>query len=145
MEDYRYTITALADLLIVGVLEHPKCMTRPQGPRTTLQKLQCRLDQRGRGCWFHQVNWAAISADMVRLLKGDEMRSWAPSAQRVQILNHLTADGHRPRDVYAAHTLLNPAIGIWADREGYTNGRHRVRAMQEAGVPLTVTLADAIR
>jgi hypothetical protein len=109
--------------------------------RRLLRQIAPRTTQAGC-CWYHGGDWRVVSQLAVRLLS--EARRAAVDDREFYhwAMDHPAVLGLSDWQTRALASLLSPGIAIDADRRGYGNGNHRVRAMLDAGVRRTVVTSS---
>jgi hypothetical protein len=123
-------------------LEKPPCMLPPiSWPRRMVRQLIPRRQLRDC-CMYHATDWHSVSRATIRIARQAARRSVA-SEEWEDRLMELTAKLPEP-EREAAQSLLWPGAGIDIGRLAgqrqfsYADGRHRARAMMDAGVRRTV-------
>lgn len=132
-----YTIVPVADLpqpepfredcLREGTVARAKALSR------------LRRGRRRRCCWYHRVDWNAVSELAIELVDAAQATGVAP----LDISEHVQAAGlARKLDIRsfkALQSLVAPSISIQISRAGdgetsFANGQHRTQALRDAGV-----------
>jgi len=145
-EEPRYRLRWLAT--IDPSIDRP-CMTAPMPLLTRLAHQVTGRTVIRDCCQYHGMDWhqaSAIAVTLARRLRREHITDYNELSDRVfDLINGLDGDLRR-----AVLSLLSPGVGIKVARLGedprhprhwtYQDGRHRTRAMPEAGVRRTVVV-----
>lgn len=97
-------------------------------------------------CWYHGGDWRAANAVALRLLATTPVTSTDHHAHTQQLGDAIAAEGISGWQRDAVYSLFDDPIILAHDedddRTWYVNGQHRGRAMRDAGVARTITLAE---
>jgi hypothetical protein len=123
-------------------LEKPECMVPGiSWPQRVIR--QVRPQRQARDCCLpHATDWHLASKAAIRIAR-QACRGNPDEEELIDRLYELTeASGLPERERGAVWSLLWPGCGIFIDRHagkrGYFDGRHRARAIMDAGVRRTV-------
>jgi hypothetical protein len=133
---WHYEIRDLASLPRVRGIEHPPCMTGPWWLRR-IRRTAARRDC----CWHHGINWHLVSETAIGIALQAQADGTSPEDALAAV--DLAACGLAGDDRDGLISLLAAGEGIELDDEDpgdvtIYEGRHRITAMRDAGVPHTV-------